>query len=745
EQLQRLGASCDWSRTRFTLDEGLSRAVATVFVHLYEKGLIYRGERIVNWCPRCNTALSDLEAEGREIPGKLYWLRYLLKDSDKFITVVTTRPETMLGDTAVAVHPGDERYKELVGRTVILPILGREIPIVADEGVKSEVGSGAVKVTPAHDPLDFEIGERHGLSRVKVMDDRGVMNENAGKFAGQDRFECRKNVLQELNRTGNFLREEDHLHTVPHCQRCDTVIEPTVSRQWFVKMEPLARPALKSVRDGRVRFHPERFSKTYFDWLEQFRDWCISRQLWWGHRIPVYNCACGEVIVRVQPPKKCPRCKGTDLKQDQDVLDTWFSSALWPFSTLGWPKKTADLKRYYPTDTLSTARDIIYFWVARMIIQGLEFMDDVPFSSVLIHGTIQDEHGVRMSKSKGNGIDPIEMIDKFGADAVRFSLIQLTSEGQDIRLSASRFDGGKKLANKLWNASRFVLDQIGEPTATRASRPRREEDRWILSRLNSVTDRVETSLNAFRFHESTHLLYQFFWHEFCDWYVEIVKTRLREGPAADQRTARWVLVHVLDRTLRLLHPVMPFITEEIWQRLKGHLPKSERAVALAVASFPKPDRKLVDTSIERRMERVFGIVACIRNVRAEVGIPQGQSLEVVASVSTEAARKEVQEGADLLRRLARVHDLSVGVEMERPKNAVSKLVDGIHIAVPLKGLGEAGEAWKARQVAERAKLQVQLQSMEKKLSNPQFLRKAPSEVVDRLREHRDQLARSLSL
>ena len=744
EQLKRLGASCDWSRQRFTFDEGLSRAVAIVFVRLHEKGLIYRGKRIIHWCPRCRTALSDAESQKKEMEGRLYWLRYPLKDSDGFVQVATTRPETMLGDTAIAVHPSDERYKDLIGKTAILPVLGREIPIVADEAVTADFGSGAVKVTPAHDPLDFEIGNRHDLDRIRVIDDRGVMNENAGKYAGQDRFECRKNILEELNRSGNYLRDEEHLHKVPRCQRCETVIEPTLSLQWFVKMEPLGKPAVEAVQDGRVRFHPERYAKEYFDWLEKYKDWCISRQLWWGHRIPVYTCPCGEVMVSVDPPKRCPKCKGGDLEQDEDVLDTWFSSALWPFSTLGWPKKTGDLKRYYPTDVLSTARDIIYFWVARMITQGLEFMEEVPFSSVLIHGTIQDKHGVRMSKSKGNGIDPIEMIDQFGADAVRFSLVQLTSEGQDIRLAPSRFEGGKKFANKIWNASRFVLDQVGEPGPKRASRKLQEEDRWILSRLNTVAEKVTGSVDSFRFHDAAHVLYQFFWHEFCDWYVEIVKARLKEGSKADQRVARWVLVHVLDQTLRLLHPFMPFITEEIWQRLKDHLPKGGRPEALAVASYPESDRERVDPPTEERMERIFGIVAGIRNVRAEVGIPRGQPLEVVASVSDETVQKEVQAGGDLLRRLACLKDLRVEVGAERPENAVTKLVDGMQISVPLEGLGERGEAWKSKQAAERERTRSQLRSVEKKLANPNFLQKAPPDVVSRLREHRDRLDRDLN-
>ncbi|MGB4373675.1 MAG: valine--tRNA ligase, partial [Halanaerobiales bacterium] len=565
-QLRKMGSSCDWSRERFTMDEGCSRAVREVFVELYERGLIYQGDYIVNWCPDCQTTLSDIEVEYEEHDSHIWHLRYPLKDSEDYIVVATTRPETMLGDTAVAVNPHDERYRDLIGKTVILPLMNREIPIIADEYVDKDFGTGMVKVTPAHDPNDFEIGLRHELELIKVIDEDARMTEVTGKYAGMDRYQCRKEVIKDLEELGFLEKIEDYQHSVGQCYRCDTVIEPLVSKQWFVKMQPLAEPAIKAVKEGRVRFIPERFSKVYLNWMENIRDWCISRQLWWGHRIPVWYCQdCGEVIVsKEEEVKSCPVCGSTNLRQDEDVLDTWFSSGLWPFSTLGWPEETEDLKYFYPTSVLVTGRDIIFFWVARMIFMALEFMDEVPFRDVYIHGLIRDAQGRKMSKSLGNGIDPLELIDKYGADALRFTLITGNSPGNDMRFREERMEASRNFANKIWNASRFILMNIEDLDFGEIKEEELDftlADYWIISRLNKISATVDEALEKYNFGEVSKSLYDFIWSEYCDWYIELIKARLYqdEDPVA-KKTAQFVGTVVLEKILRLLHPVMPFIT-----------------------------------------------------------------------------------------------------------------------------------------------------------------------------------------
>jgi valyl-tRNA synthetase len=568
-QLKRLGASCDWERTRFTMDKGLSEAVMEAFVLLYDKGLIYRGNYIINWCPRCQTALSDEEAPHKDVEGKLYYILYPFKDSAEGVVVATTRPETMLGDVAVAVNPKDKRYKKLIGKKLILPIMEKEIEIISDDFVDKKFGTGAVKVTPAHDPNDFEMAKRHGLEPVKIMRPDGKMNENASRFNGMDRFEARKLIVAELEEKKLLIKIEKHEHGVGHCYRCHTVIEPYLSLQWFVKMKPLAGPAIEAVKSGKIKFYPKRWTKVYLNWMENIRDWCISRQIWWGHRLPVYYCKkCEAVIVSKTKPAKCEGCNSSDIYQDEDVLDTWFSSWLWPMSTLGWPEKTKDLEYFYPTSVLVTAPEILFFWVARMIMSGKEFMKEIPFSDVYIHGTVRDATGKKMSKSLGNIIDPLEIIDGFGADALRFSIISITSAGQDVFLSKDKFEIGRNFANKIWNASRFVLMNLGTPEFQSSGLPEKESlgiaDKWILSRLNRTIEALTKALGSYRFSEAEGLVYDFFWHDFCDWYVEMVKPQIMNKGYKEKE----ILIHVLENSLKLLHPFMPFVTEAIWQNIK---------------------------------------------------------------------------------------------------------------------------------------------------------------------------------
>ncbi|MCJ7743449.1 MAG: valine--tRNA ligase, partial [Dehalococcoidales bacterium] len=627
EQHKRLGASLDWTRERFTMDEGPSRAVRTAFVRLYHKGLIYHGERIINWCPRCATALSDLEVEHKELSGHLYYVRYPLAEGDGFITVATTRPETILGDTAVAVNPEDERFKSMVGRKVILPAVKRVIPIIADEAVDPAFGTGAVKITPAHDPVDFEVAQRHKLPSVNILNADASMNENAGPYAGLDCLACRKAILADLEKDGLLVKIEPYTHSVGHCMRCQTIIEPLASQQWFVSMKPLAGPAIKAVQDGRINIIPARFTKVYLNWMENIRDWCISRQLWWGHQIPVWYCpGCGELTVTFDDPKACGKCGSANIKQDPDVLDTWFSSALWPHSTLGWPDDTEDRRYFYPTTVMETAYDIIFFWVARMIMMGLEDTGDIPFRTVYLHGLIRDEKGEKMSKTRGNVLDPINVLEKYGTDALRFALLTGTAPGNDSKLSATKLEAGRNFANKLWNAARFVVRSI-EPDRTDMtiqwdSLP--TEDRWILSRLSRTIGTVNKAMADFQFEEAQRQVHDFLWGEYCDWYIELAKIRLRQGGLSPVP----VLVPVLETALRLLHPFMPFVTEELWQSLKSACPAGWQATdSIMITPYPEAEAKAIDPESERIVETIIEIVRCIRNTRAEYNVATSRWVE----------------------------------------------------------------------------------------------------------------------
>ncbi|MFS8641111.1 MAG: valine--tRNA ligase, partial [Symbiobacteriaceae bacterium] len=744
-QLRRLGASVDWDRLRFTMDEGCSRAVREVFVRLYEKGLIYRGDYIVNWCPECHTALADIEVEHEEREGRLYYLRYPFVDGDGAIVVATTRPETMLGDTAVAVHPDDERYRGAIGRRVRLPLVGREIPVIADAYVDPEFGTGAVKVTPAHDPNDFEMGRRHGLPRVRVIDEHGRMTAEAGeRYAGLDRFEARKRVVADLEAGGFLLKVEPHTHAVGHCYRCGTVIEPLVSRQWFIRMKPLAEPAIEAVRSGRIRIVPERFTRVYLNWMENIRDWCISRQIWWGHRIPAWYCQdCGETVVSREDPDRCPRCGGA-LQQDEDVLDTWFSSALWPFSTLGWPDTAApDLRRFYPTSVLVTGYDILFFWVARMIMMGLEFMGEVPFRTVLLHGLVRDAQGQKMSKSRGNVVDPLAVIDKYGADALRFTLVTGLAPGNDARFSWEKAESSRNFANKLWNAARFVLMNLdgfdpgrGEPARENAA------DRWILHRLNHVTAEVTRLLEAFELGEAARALYNFIWGEYCDWYIELVKPRLAAGhegaDAEDRYAAQYTLWQVLEQTLRLLHPFMPFISEAIWQRLPR---PAEAGESIVRAPWPAPRPEWTgDADAMARFERVLEAIRGIRSLRAEFRVPAGRRARAIVYAEEPAQAAAFEEQREAIQRLAAVDPLEIHVGTgQRPPQAAAHVGTGVVVYVPLAGLIDL-EAERRRLEKELREVAVALERVRAKLANPAFLEKAPAEVVEGERRREEELA-----
>jgi valyl-tRNA synthetase len=759
KQLRRLGSSLDWSRERFTMDDGLSDAVLETFIRLYDRGLIYKGKYIINWCPRCGTALADDEVEHEEHEGHLWYIQYSFKDDPhEYITVATTRPETMLGDTAVAVNPKDRRYKHLIGRTLILPLVGREIPIIADEWVDSDFGTGAVKITPAHDQNDFEIGNRHNLERISVIDEEGKMTIEAGdRYEGMDRFECREALIEDLREREELEGVEPHIHSVGHCYRCHTVVEPYLSDQWFVKMKPLAERAMQATRDGRVKFHPDRWTDFYMSWLENVRDWCISRQIWWGHRLPVYYCQkCGHPMVERSMPKKCFECGHATLKQDDDVLDTWFSSSLWPFSTLGWPEETEDLKRYYPTSALVTDRGIIYFWVARMVMMGLEMMDEVPFSDVLIHGTILDEVGRKMSKSLGNGIDPIEMIETYGADAVRFSLVMLTTEGQDVKLSESKFEMGRNFANKVWNASRFTLMnlQSGEkaPSLTREQleEERTLEDRWILSRLQNTIKQTNKYLEDFRTNEAAQTLYDFFWHDFCDWYLESVKLRIDEdGDTTDNAVARETLAHVLDHSLRLLHPFVPFLTETLWQKLKESAADNTPVCAVAmdadaiiVSKWPEVDDDLCDPELEAEWEYVQDIIAACRRIRKEKGLAENIPLRVTISTPDEATAAVVDKHKKFLKNIGLFEKITSGTDVEKPPHSATTVVETTEIFVSLEGLIEVEEE-KKRLEEQKADVNDHIAKIEKQLHNPDFLANAPDEVVQRQMDRAEELREKL--
>jgi valyl-tRNA synthetase len=734
-QLKKLGASCDWSRERFTMDEGLSEAVKEVFVRLYHEGLIYRSHYIINWCPRCQTALSDLEVEHHEVSGKLYYLKYPFEESDRFVAVATTRPETMLGDTAVAVNPEDKRYQEVIGKKVVLPVVNRKIPVIADPYVDIEFGTGSLKITPAHDFNDFEIGLKHNLEQIKVIDEAGRMNENAGPYRGMDRFECREKIVEDFECDGVLLKTEDYRHVVGHCYRCKTIVEPNLSLQWFVKTKPLAEAAIEAVRDRRTRIIPEVWEKTYFEWMENIRDWCISRQIWWGHRIPAWYCdRCGEIIVSKETPVSCPKCRGDHLTPETDVLDTWFSSALWPFSTLGWPKQTKLLKRFYPTSVLVTGFDILFFWVARMMMMGLKFMGDVPFREVYIHGLVRDERGEKYSKTRGNVVDPLELIDRFGADALRFTLAALTMPGSDLKLSESRTEGYRHFVNKIWNASRFVLMNLGEPDIEEKSGevPVREfslPDRWIRGRLNQVIRDVRESFEDYRFSETSNALYQFIWHEFCDWYVELAKFCLyQEGDERKKKLTKRTLSDVLDALLRLLHPFMPFVTEEIWQQL----PQRRENESIMVAEFPRPDERFDDESAADEMGLIIDVVSALRNIRGETNLPPGERIVALLLTKSKEAEKRLRESQSFIQSLALVKEFEFRRNLEKPLYSAFVAVRDVEIFVPMDRSRMEEEARRLQK--EIAKIEKESNFVLKKLSNEQFLSKAPPEVVQEVKE-----------
>jgi valyl-tRNA synthetase len=746
-QHRRLGTSCDWTRERFTMDEGLARAVREAFVRLFKKGLIYRGTYLVNWCPRCRTALSDLEVEHEEEESKLCYVRYPLESPEgEYITVATTRPETILGDTAVAVHPDDERYKALVGRMAILPALHRPIPIIADESVDPEFGTGAVKVTPGHDPTDYEIGQRHQLSAINTMNDDATLNENAGPYAGQDRYEARRNLLADLDKEGLLVKVEPYTHALGHCQRCHTVVEPRLSTQWFVKIKPLAEPAIAVTRDGRIRFVPERFAKVYYNWMENIRDWCISRQLWWGHRIPVWYCDdCGYMSTSSEEAlAACEKCGSSNIQQDPDILDTWFSSGLWPFSTLGWPDDTEDLRYFYPTDVMETAYDILFFWVARMIMLGLEMTGDIPFHTVYLHGLIRDELGQKMSKSKGNVVDPLVVIQEYGADALRFALLTGSTPGNDMKLSLQKVEAARNFGNKLWNAARFITTNLDEgyssqDTASAAAEWREAPtalslpERWILSRHNRLITDVTRLIDRYQFGEAGRQLYEFLWGEFCDWFIEISKVPLYGDDRTAAQRAQAVLVYVLERTLRLLHPFMPFVTEETWQ----HLPHDGEA--LIITAWPEPDP--LDEEAEAEMGPIMETVREIRNIRAEYEVDPARSIAAII----EAGEKWdfVASHAPILTRLAHIDETKLDIEMElveKPTSSASAFVPGVgEIFLPLADLVDIDHE-RARLAAELEKIQQEIARAEKLLGNEDFVSKAPAEVVSKerakLEDHR---------
>jgi len=734
KQLRKLGSSCDWSRERFTMDEGCSKAVNTFFVKLYEKGLIYRGDRIINWCPDCETALSDAEVEYEEHASHLWHLRYPAEDGGEGVIVATTRPETMLGDTAVAVNPNDERYAHLVGKNVILPIMNRTIPVVADEYVDMEFGTGAVKITPAHDPNDFEVAERHNLPIIRVLDDTGYVNENGGKYQGQYRDEARKGIVKELEALGLLVKIEDYTHNVGQCYRCSSVVEPIVSRQWFVSMKPLAEPALEAVRSGDIKFVPKRSEAIYFNWMENIRDWCISRQLWWGHRIPAYYCAdCGEMVVAMEMPDKCPKCGGTHITQDEDVLDTWFSSGLWPFSTLGWPEKTPDLEYFYPTNVLVTGYDIIFFWVARMIMSGYECMGQKPFDFVSIHGLVRDAQGRKMSKSLGNGIDPLEVIEEYGADALRFSLAVGVRIGGDLRFSTDKVLAARNFANKIWNAARFVLMNTGDTVQPIDESKLDIADKWILSRLSETVKTVTSMIDRFELGMAAQTLYDFLWSEYCDWYIEMAKPRFNDEAQKD--TAVSVLNAVLKDTLKLLHPFMPFITEEIYQTMPG------TEGSIMVSAWPKAGKKY--KAEEKAMEAVMEMIRGIRNIRAEMNVPANKRAKLLLLASPDV-KADYAMCAQYIERLASVSEIVwISDKSEVLANAVSVIGTGAEAFMPLGDLIDI-EKEIARLMAEEKRLQGEIARAEGKLNNPGFTGKAPAEVVqqerDKLTNHREQLA-----
>ena len=737
EQLKKLGSSCDWSRERFTMDEGCSKAVKEVFVKYYEKGLIYRGERIINWCPKCRTSLSDAEVTYEDQAGHFWHLRYKIKDTDDYLELATTRPETLLGDTAVAVNPNDERYKSLVGKTVILPLVHREIPIVADDYVEMDFGTGVVKITPAHDPNDFEVGRRHDLPVINVMNDDATIVDDYPKYAGMDRYEARKAIVEDLRAEGALVEIEEYSHNVGTCYRCGTTVEPKVSTQWFVKMKPLAQPAIDAVKNGETKFVPKRFEKVYFHWLENIRDWCISRQLWWGHRIPAWYCDdCGEITVARTAPDKCSKCGSTHIHQDPDTLDTWFSSALWPFSTLGWPNTDSeDFKRYYPTNTLVTGYDIIPFWVMRMMFSGIEQTGQVPFDTVLIHGLVRDELGRKMSKSLGNGIDPLEVIDKYGADALRFTLANGNSPGNDMRYSDKKVEASRNFANKLWNAARFILMNIeGKDIDCALPKKLYTSDKWILNRFNNVTAAVTENLEKFELGMAVSKLYDFIWDDFCDWYIELAKIRMNGADEESADSARRVLVWTMSNTLKLLHPFMPYITEEIWQTLPHD------GEALIVAKWPEYDEALSFPQEAKNLENVMALIRAIRTRRNEMNVPPSKKAHIYIDTAHPAPYEEASE---FIARLAYGSKVEIGTGFD-VQGAVTAVTDDAKALLPMDDLVDKA-AETARLNKELANAQKQLDTVKAKLANEKFTSKAPQNVIDGVKANGEKLEAKIKL
>ncbi len=765
-QLKKLGSSCDWQRMRFTMDEGLSDAVLDSFIALYKKGLIYRGNYIINWCPRCQTALSDEESQHKDVDGMLYYIKYPIKETEEgaigenkgkekkgkeekdrenkgkeggaipdYVIVATTRPETMLGDVAIAVNPKDKRYKGLKGKMVILPLVGRELKVIFDPIVDLKFGTGVLKVTPAHDPVDFKLGRKHGLEQINIMNGDASINSSGGDYEGMDRLEAREAILDDLKARSLFIKSEPHRHSVGHCYRCHTMVEPRLSPQWFVKMAPLAKPAIEAVKKGRIKFYPERWTKVYLDWMVNIRDWCISRQIWWGHRIPVYYCKkCEEIIVAKTKPDKCPKCSSTDIEQDPDVLDTWFSSWLWPFSTLGWPKETPELKYFYPTNTLVTAQEIIFFWVARMIMAGLEFRGEIPFKDVYIHGTVRDITGTKMSKSLGNVIDPLDMIAKYGTDALRFSIISITAQGQDVFLSEGKFELGRNFANKLWNASRFILmnlkaDEIDVDLCVffkgmKLSLP----EKWILSRFYSTLLYVTECLGKYKFNEAANAIYEFIWHEFCDWYIEIAKVAINE------KSSQVILYKVLEKSLRMLHPVMPFVTEEIWQKLPR---KNMGDDSIMIQAWPHVQKEMISEEAEGRMKELTEIIVAIRNIKSVWNIDPQVAIDVIINIQEKKIEKLLLENEDFIKRMAKAASFKAG-KYEKPKNAAVSVVGRIEIYIPLEGLIDFQKE-KARLKKEEERIGGEIKAISARLKDENFTAKAPKEVVEKQELHKNEL------
>ncbi|AKL94288.1 valyl-tRNA synthetase ValS [Clostridium aceticum] len=731
EQMKRLGNSCDWSRERFTMDQGCNDAVTEVFIQLYEKGLIYRGNRIINWCPECKTSLSDAEVEHEEKEGHFWHIKYPIKDSDEFLEIATTRPETMLGDTAIAVNPEDDRYKHLIGKTAVLPLMNREIPIVADDYVDPEFGTGAVKITPAHDPNDFEIGLRHDLPQIVVMKEDATINAKGGKYEGLARYEARKQIVKDLEELGLLVHAKERSHSVGQCYRCDTVVEPMTSDQWFVKMEPLAGPAIEAVKSSEIKFIPQRFDKIYLHWLENIKDWCISRQLWWGHRIPAYYCEdCGEMIVSKEAPTSCNKCQSSSMKQDEDVLDTWFSSALWPFSTLGWPDKAKELEYFYPTDVLVTGYDIIFFWVVRMAFSGIEFMKEVPFKHVFVHGLVRDAQGRKMSKSLGNGVDPLEIIDQYGADALRYTLVTGNSPGNDIRFHMERLEASRNFANKLWNATRFVLMNLEEEEISlhQVQDHLNIADQWIVSRLNEVTKEVTENMEKFELGLALQKTYDFIWSEYCDWYIELAKNRLYGEDADKKKAAQYTLTYVLESILKLLHPFMPFITEEIWQSIPNF---KDSAIT---APWPKYKEEEKNPAAEEKMNLIMEAIKNIRNLRAEMNVAPSRKAKLLVWTPKEEVKTIIQEGEQYFVALAGISEIQfVNNKDEVPSDAVSTVVQGGELFLPLEDLIDIAKEIERLQ-KEKVKLEGEIKRVKGKLSNEGFTKKAPAHLIEEERQ-----------